>query len=134
MVSFRLTDHLKEIALGRTPLEHRAFRYDDGCLQGALGVRRCHQLWFLGLRMASVFELLEEIEKQPGIFLGWSTAERGEQLRDLETLLIGYGHAVERHGIDDAGATFMQSFGVFLRERYGWSAAIGPIGRFGTTP
>jgi len=78
--------------------------------------------------MASVFELLEEIEKQPGIFLGWSTAERGEQLRDLETLLIGYGHAVERHGIDDAGATFMQSFGVFLRERYGWSAAIGPIG------
>ena len=78
--------------------------------------------------MASIFELLEDIEKRPGVFLGWSTAERGEQLRDLEMLLIGYGHAVDRHGLADPGAAFLESFNLFLTKKYGWSSAIGPIG------
>jgi hypothetical protein len=61
------------------------------------------------------------------MFLGWSSAERGAQLRDLEILLMGYGHAIERHGIEEPGRTFLRSFSQFLHERYEWSKSLGPI-------
>lgn len=77
--------------------------------------------------MPSVFDLLEDIENRPGLFLGWTPADRGEQLRDLEAVLMGYGHAVDRHGVDDPGRNFLQSFGRFLRERYDWTESSGPI-------
>ena len=77
--------------------------------------------------MPSVFDLLEEIEKRPNMFLGWGPDERGKQLESLEAILMGYGHAVARHGIDEPGRNFLQTFGHFLRERYGWSESLGPI-------
>ena len=66
------------------------------------------------------------------MFLGWSATERGAQMRDLEALLMGYGHAIEMHGVNDPGGTFLPSFGRFLRERFGWSESIGPIGAIRT--
>ena len=61
------------------------------------------------------------------MYLGWSSTERGARLRDLEILLMGYGHALERHEIDEPGRTFLHSFGRFLRQRYYWSESGGPI-------
>jgi hypothetical protein len=48
-------------------------------------------------------------------------------MQDLEVLLVGYGHAVERHAIDDPGGDFVHKFGCYLRDTRGWSAACGPI-------
>jgi hypothetical protein len=42
-------------------------------------------------------------------------------------LLMGYGHAIERHGIDDPGRHLLQRFAQFLLERYGWADSRGPI-------
>lgn len=77
--------------------------------------------------MPSVFELLDEIERRPSMFLGRTNAERAAQLRDLEILLMGYGHAVVRHAIDDIGGEFLQRFGRFLADRNGWSMSAGPF-------
>jgi hypothetical protein len=79
--------------------------------------------------MPTVFDLLEDIEKRPGIYLGWTPKQRGKQLHSLEGILVGYSHAVNRHGIDEPGRNFCQSFGHFLRMRYGWAEAeeLGPI-------
>lgn len=76
--------------------------------------------------MASVFELLDEVQQRPELFLGWN-GDRGAQLRDLETLLMGYSHAIARHRIDDPGGQLLASFGNYLHERHGWSQAQGPI-------
>jgi hypothetical protein len=80
-------------------------------------------------RMPTVFDLLEDIEKRPDMYLGWTPKERGKQLLTLEAILIGYGHAVDRHGIDEPGRNFFQTFSHFLRMRYGWAEAeeLGPI-------
>jgi hypothetical protein len=78
--------------------------------------------------MPTVFDLLNDIEKRPNMYIGWGPDERGKQLESLQSMLMGYGHAVHRHGIDDPGGNSLESFGRFLRERYGWSEELGPIG------
>jgi hypothetical protein len=77
--------------------------------------------------MASVFDLLDDIQARPGMFLGWTANQRKEQLRHLETLLMGYGHAVAMHDLNDPGRDFLERFGAFLKSRHGWSDARGPI-------
>jgi hypothetical protein len=76
----------------------------------------------------SVFDLLDEIEKRPGMYIGWGPDERGKQLESLEAMLMGYSHAVSMHGIDDPGKDFFETFIHFLQKRYGWSGELGPIG------
>jgi hypothetical protein len=76
----------------------------------------------------SVFDLLDDIEKRPNMFIGWGPDEWGKKLDSLEFMLVGYGHAVFRHGIDDPGKDLFATFSRFLRERYGWEEAeLGPI-------
>jgi hypothetical protein len=77
--------------------------------------------------MPSVFDLLKDIERRPSMYIGWSDTERGRQMQDLEALLMGYGHAIERHAIDDPGRDFMKTFASYLRDTRGWSAAGGPM-------
>jgi hypothetical protein len=78
-------------------------------------------------RMTSVFELLDDIKKRPAMFVGGTDLERGAQLRELEVLLIGYGLAVQRHGLEEPGKDFVRRFARYLMERHGWSASCGPI-------
>jgi len=77
--------------------------------------------------MPSVFDLLDEIEKRPGLYLGWSSEEREAQLRDLQVLLMGYGHAVQLHDIEDPGRDFVLTFSQYLRDRFRWETSLGPV-------
>jgi hypothetical protein len=72
-----------------------------------------------------VFGLLEEIRKRPELFLGVTSEDRGAQLRNLDMLLRGYGHAISQHGIKDPGRDFLQSFDHYLQTCHGWTAYSG---------
>lgn len=61
------------------------------------------------------------------MYVGGDAQDRGRQLRELESLLFGYGSAVELHGIDEPGRRFVQTFNGYLRERFGWSTNRGPM-------
>jgi hypothetical protein len=77
--------------------------------------------------MPSLFELLDDIKKRPAMFVGGADTDRGAQLRGLETLLVGYGLAVQRHRLDEPGKDFVGTFAQYLLKRHGWSASCGPI-------
>lgn len=77
--------------------------------------------------MPTVFTLLSEIRERPAMFVGGDESDRGAQLRQLETLLYGYGLAVEAHGLEDPGRDFVKSFAVYVNKRFGWPTALGPI-------
>lgn len=53
--------------------------------------------------------------------------ERELQLHNLEMLLHGYALALWQHRLDEPGGDLLQSFGTYLRERFGWSTPAGPI-------
>jgi hypothetical protein len=72
----------------------------------------------------TIFDLLEEIESRPTMYVSGSTAQ---QLRDLELLLGGYVIALEMHGVAEPGGDFLAGFGQFLYESRGWSASCGPV-------
>ena len=76
--------------------------------------------------MRTVFDLLKQIEQRPSMYIG-ADDERERQLRNLEMLLHGYALALWQHGLDEPGGDFLQSFGAYLRERFGWSISAGPI-------
>jgi hypothetical protein len=77
--------------------------------------------------MASLFDVLELVEKRPGLYVGYSDAERGDQLLALETLIRGYAQAIHHHGIRDPGWDAYAAFPGYLQERFGWSMSCGPI-------
>jgi hypothetical protein len=77
--------------------------------------------------MPSVFDLLEDVKKRPSMYVGWDSTERGKQLLSLEMLLMGYGHAVERHGVEDPGKDILRELGRYIFKQYGWSVSCGPI-------
>lgn len=77
--------------------------------------------------MASIFEVLEAIEKRPSMYVGASNSERGEQLRNLELLLHGYAIAVDSHGLSEPVQDFPKAFAEYLYKRFEWSASAGPV-------
>jgi hypothetical protein len=76
--------------------------------------------------MATVFELLDEIRKRPGMYVGGVDLGRLRQLQNLELLLFGYAAALRSHGIEEPVKDFVREFGQYLQERYEWSTACGP--------
>ncbi|SDP82774.1 hypothetical protein SAMN05421507_11620 [Lentzea jiangxiensis] len=51
---------------------------------------------------------------------------RGRQLRDLETILLGYGVALEVHGVNESFHLNPGGpFGEWLHARFGWSMSCG---------
>ncbi|WP_437936848.1 hypothetical protein [Sorangium sp. So ce341] len=77
--------------------------------------------------MASVFEVLDEIRKRPGMYVGGDESQRAMQLQNLEQLLCGYSLALRHHHIQERVADFTHEFGAYLWETKGWSASCGPI-------
>lgn len=77
--------------------------------------------------MRDVYDFLEEIKKRPGMYVGGSDEDRAAQLRDLELLLWGYQCALETHDIDEPGRRFTRRFSDYLRDRFRWSLACGPV-------
>ena len=77
--------------------------------------------------MASVFELLDEIRKRPGMYVGGDESQRVTQLQNLEQLLSGYSLALRHHCIQERVVDFNREFGTYLWETRGWSASCGPI-------
>ncbi len=75
----------------------------------------------------SFFTLMDLIEKRPGMYVGYSNAQRDEQLRGLELLIVGYGLAVQLHGVHDSGVEAYSGFADYLRDRFGWSMSCGPL-------
>ena len=76
--------------------------------------------------MRTVFNLLKEIHKRPGLYLGWDEQHRVRQLQDLEMLLYGYATALKHHGIQEQVMDFNREFGDYLRQTRGWSLSCGP--------
>jgi hypothetical protein len=77
--------------------------------------------------MPSVFELLDQIEQHPSIYLGGDTKQRILQLQNLELLLAGYALALRAHNLDETVEDFVRDFGEYLRRTRGWSASCGPV-------
>jgi len=73
-----------------------------------------------------VFDLLDQIKQRPGMYVGSSDSQRGEQLRNLELLLHGYSMALGCHQIREPVSDFPREFSHYLRGRFGWSTACGP--------
>jgi len=76
---------------------------------------------------SSVFEVLDEIRRRPGIYVGGDESRRAMQLQNLEQLLCGYALALRHHQIQEPVADFIQELGNYLWETKGWSASCGPI-------
>jgi hypothetical protein len=77
--------------------------------------------------MPSVFDVLDEIEKYPGMYVGGDDSQRGLQLQNIELLLFGYALALRAHNIDEPVKDFVHEFGEYLWRKYEWSAACGPV-------
>jgi hypothetical protein len=77
--------------------------------------------------MASVFDLLEAIEKRPMLYVGGDGSNRGAMLQRIELLLHGYALAIQQHRLDEPVKDFPREFAEYLRTQYDWSAAAGPV-------
>jgi hypothetical protein len=77
--------------------------------------------------MASVFDLLDEIRKRPGMYVGHDESKRAMQLRNLELLMAGYWMALYNHNIKEPVLDFNREFAHYLYETRGWSASCGPV-------
>lgn len=52
-------------------------------------------------RVAPVFDLLDELRKRPGVYVGGDGSQRVTQLHSLKQLLCGYSLALRHHGIGE---------------------------------
>lgn len=77
--------------------------------------------------MASVFEVLDEIRRRPGLYVGGDETQRMNQLQNLEQLLTGYTLALRQHTIHELVADFCREFTRFLSNRHGWSGSCGAV-------
>ncbi|WP_224368987.1 hypothetical protein [Hyalangium versicolor] len=77
--------------------------------------------------MATIFEFLKRVEQRPGMFLYADEEDWELQFRNLKMLLIGYEQALWNHKLDEPGRDFLDQFGAYLFEKYGWSSSSGPI-------
>ncbi len=77
------------------------------------------------LNEKSIFDLLKEIKKRPGMYVLNNNYE--QQYRELQVLIVGYELALETHKISEPGRDFMKRFGIFLNNKYGWSMSCGPL-------
>lgn len=77
--------------------------------------------------MASVFELLDEIRRRPGMYVGGDESRRALQLRNLEQLLCGYTLALQCYRIQERVADFTREFGAHIWKTKGWSVSCGPV-------
>jgi hypothetical protein len=78
-------------------------------------------------RMASVFDVLDEIRKRPTMYVGYDESKRAKQLQTIETLMDGYSLALRNHDIQEHVRDFNREFGAYLWETREWSASCGPI-------
>ena len=63
------------------------------------------------------------------MFLGFGDDERGQQLRGLETFIIGYFVAVQEHRGMEPVEQFSLELSKFIDQKTGWgSGELGPIG------
>jgi hypothetical protein len=77
--------------------------------------------------MASVFEVLDEVRKRPGMYVGGDDTARALQLQNLEQMLCGYSLALRQHRIEEPVTDFIREFGEYLRKTKGWSTSCGPV-------
>ncbi|MFI9452965.1 hypothetical protein [Amycolatopsis sp. NPDC052450] len=67
-----------------------------------------------------VQEILDQIRLRPGMWL------RQRSLRDLESILFGYGVALDVHGFDETFAMgAVGPFAQWIEARFGWSMSAG---------
>ncbi|WP_089918855.1 hypothetical protein [Lentzea albida] len=69
---------------------------------------------------ADVWSILNQVQLRPSMWI------RGRQLRELETILLGYGVALEVHGINESfhlnpGGPFSE----WLHARFAWGTSCG---------
>lgn len=75
--------------------------------------------------MPSVFDLLEQIEKRPSMFVGGAPDEYAGRLDEIETLLAGYAMAVRLHGLKEPLEDFQRAFSDYLQKRFKWGLEVG---------
>ena len=74
-------------------------------------------------RMASVFDVLDEIRQRPGMYVGSDDSRR---LQNLEQLLFGYSLALRQHHIQEPVVDFVRELGAYIWRTREWSASCGP--------
>ncbi|MGC4024434.1 MAG: hypothetical protein QM744_04340 [Mesorhizobium sp.] len=77
--------------------------------------------------MHTIFDILEKIEKLPGLYIGRDPSQRAAQLQDIEMLIYGYALAIDLHNIDEPGKDFSRQFSNYLFNKYKWSQSCGPV-------
>jgi hypothetical protein len=77
--------------------------------------------------MASIFDLLDEIRKRPGMYVGYDDSKRALQLQTIETLVDGYRLALQYHNIKEPVSDFNHEFAMYLSETREWSESCGPV-------
>ncbi|MCP3139186.1 hypothetical protein [Pyxidicoccus xibeiensis] len=75
--------------------------------------------------MMSIFDLLEEVRRRPGMYVAGDESQGALRLRSLEQLIHGYSLALRQHGIQESVVEFARDFGEFLWETRGWSTSSG---------
>ena len=75
----------------------------------------------------NVFRLLAAIRERPGMFLGHDDDHVRERLTVLESLLRGYGLALEQLGYEDLNVNFLRELGKFIQPKLGYGNEIGPV-------
>lgn len=75
--------------------------------------------------MATIFSVLDAIRHRSGMFL-----RETESFWDLHVFLIGYCAATHVHGVqdDEVEGDFLDDFGAYLCDRFGWPAEFVGIG------
>jgi hypothetical protein len=76
--------------------------------------------------LKDIFDLLDNIEKRPGMYLGGNGFTN--QLRALEMYLIGYSTACYINNIKEPGSNFIGDFDSFIVKKYKLRSCLGPIG------
>lgn len=72
----------------------------------------------------SIFDVLREVAARPELHVGADSESRDEQLRNLQWFILGVQAALDESA---PGKHFVLEFGAYLRKRFGWSVASGPI-------
>jgi hypothetical protein len=66
-----------------------------------------------------LYDVLRAVRARPSMWVrDWSLAE-------LEMICLGYGVALDTHGIGEVGRGFNVHFREWLRRRFGWSVSLG---------
>lgn len=62
------------------------------------------------------------------MFLGGEPEDFRWKLDTLESIIMGYEHALDTHDIDEPGKDFLRNLAYYMRKQFNTSTSCGPVG------